>query len=82
MSFGGQRRLVSLGFGPIAAGLFVYEAERTGGYAPPLVVDVRADLVAGLRGSGGTFVVNIAHADRIEAVTDRPGGGRRFHRRR
>ena len=68
MAFGGSRRFVGLGFGPIQAGLFVYEAQRTGAYAPPLVVDVRADLVAGLRAGGGRFVVNIAHADRVEAA--------------
>lgn len=64
MVFGGTRRFVGLGFGPIQAGLFVYEAFRIGAYASPLVVDVRADLVAGLRADGGHFCVNIARADR------------------
>ncbi len=68
MTFSGERRFVGLGFGPIQAGLFVYEAARTGNYAPPLVVDVRADLVAGLRAGGGRFTLNVAHADRTEAV--------------
>ncbi len=68
MAFSGSRRLVGLGFGAIQSGLFVYEAHRTGDYAPPLVVDVRADLVAGLRADGGHFRVNIARADRIEAT--------------
>jgi mannitol-1-phosphate 5-dehydrogenase len=66
MAFEGQRRLVGLGFGAIQSGLFVYEAQRTGAYAAPLVVDIRADLVAGLRADGGTFRVNIARADRID----------------
>jgi mannitol-1-phosphate 5-dehydrogenase len=66
--FGGSRRLVGLGFGPIQAGLFVYEAQRTGAYAPPLIVDVRADLVAALREAGGHVAVNIAHHDHIERV--------------
>ncbi|HZW01681.1 MAG TPA: hypothetical protein VFF55_08960 [Candidatus Deferrimicrobium sp.] len=72
MTFSGPRRFVGLGFGPIQAGLFVYEAQRTGAYAPPLVVDVRADLVAGLRAGAGRFVVNIAHADGIEVAAIGP----------
>jgi mannitol-1-phosphate/altronate dehydrogenase len=66
MPFGGSRRLVGLGFGPIQAGLFVYEAQRTGAYAPPFIVDVSADLVAALRAAGGHVDLNIAHHDRIE----------------
>jgi mannitol-1-phosphate/altronate dehydrogenase len=66
MPFGGSRQLVGLGFGPIQAGLFAYEAQRTGAYAPPLIVDVRADLVAAIRDAGGHVRVNIAHADRVE----------------
>jgi mannitol-1-phosphate/altronate dehydrogenase len=61
-------RLVGLGFGAIQAGLFVYEAQRTGAYAPPLVIDVRADLVAGIRAAGGRCRVNIARADRIDVA--------------
>ncbi len=66
MAFSGTRRLVGLGFGAIQSGLFVYEASRTRGYAPPLVVDVRADLVAGLRADDGWFRVNIARSDRVD----------------
>jgi mannitol-1-phosphate 5-dehydrogenase len=72
MTFAGSRRFVGLGFGPIQAGLFIHEAQRTGSYAPPLVVDVRPDLVAGLRAAEGRFVVNVAHADRIEAAAVGP----------
>ena len=68
MAFVGSRRLVGLGFGAIQSGLFVYEAHRTGEYAPPLVVDVRADLVAGLRADAGHYRVNIARADRIDVA--------------
>ncbi len=68
MTFSGARRLVGLGFGAIQSGLFVYEAHRTGDYAPPLVIDVRADLVAGLRADGGHFRVNIARADRVDVA--------------
>ena len=69
MAFTGERHFVGLGFGAIQSGLFVYEAERTGSYAPPLVVDVRADLVAGLRADAGRFRVNIAQADRVDVAT-------------
>lgn len=68
MTFSGSRRLVGLGFGAIQAGLFVYEADRAGDYAPPLVIDVRADLVAGLRAEGGHFRINIARSDRVDVV--------------
>ncbi len=68
MTFSGSRRLVGLGFGAIQAGLFVYEAYRTDDYSPPLVIDVRADLVAGLRADGGHFRINIARSDRVDVV--------------
>lgn len=68
MGFNGTRRLVGLGFGAIQSGLFAYEAYRTGDYAPPLVVDVRADLVAGLRADEGHFRLNIARADRVDVA--------------
>ena len=68
MAFDGTRKLVGLGFGAIQSGLFAYEAQRTGAYGTPLVVDVRADLVAGLRADGGTFRVNIARPDRIDVA--------------
>ncbi|MGD8486468.1 MAG: hypothetical protein PVG27_10440 [Chloroflexota bacterium] len=68
MTFSGSRRLVGLGFGAIQSGLFVYEAFRTNDYAPPLVVDVRPDLVAGLRADRGHFRVNIARRDRVDVA--------------
>jgi mannitol-1-phosphate 5-dehydrogenase len=68
MAFQGTRKLVVLGFGAIGSGLFAYEAQRTGGYAVPLMVDVRADLVAGLRAAGGRFRVNIARDDGVDVA--------------
>jgi mannitol-1-phosphate 5-dehydrogenase len=68
VAFDGARTLVGLGFGAIQSGLFVYEADRSEAYAPPLVIDVRADLVAGLRADEGRFRVNIARADRVDVV--------------
>ena len=67
MSFRGDRRLVVFGFGPIGAGLFVYEADRAGLYAPPVVVDVQPSLVEGLRHNGGRFSLNVAQTDGIAA---------------
>jgi mannitol-1-phosphate/altronate dehydrogenase len=60
--FDGDQRLVVIGFGPIGAGLFVYEAFRTGAYAAPVVVDVQAPLVDALRRNDGRFALNVAEA--------------------
>jgi mannitol-1-phosphate 5-dehydrogenase len=68
MAFDGTRRLVGLGFGAIQAGLFVYEAQLSGDYAAPLLVEVRSDLVAALRAAGGRFSVNIARMDGIDTA--------------
>ncbi len=72
MTFEGSRRLVVLGFGAIGAGLFVYEAYGTGDYAPPVVVDVRAELVNGLLADDGRFALNIARPDRVDVATIGP----------
>lgn len=68
MAFDGGRRLVILGFGAIGACLFAYEAQRCGAYGPPMVVDVSADLVTGIRADDGYVRVNIARADGIETA--------------
>lgn len=68
MSFIGPRRFVGFGFGAIQAGLFLHEAHRSGRYAPPLVVEVRRDLVESLRASSGNYQLNIARRDRIDTV--------------
>jgi len=65
--FGGDRRLVVFGFGPIGAGLFVYEAFRTGDYAPPIVVDVQTPLVDALRRNGGQYALNVAQSAGIDS---------------
>lgn len=72
MSFTGRRRYVGFGFGPIQAGLFLYEAHKSGAFAEPLVVDVRADLVTAVRDNGGHFALNIARANRVDTVTVGP----------
>jgi mannitol-1-phosphate 5-dehydrogenase len=68
MAFTGTRRFAGFGFGAIQAGLFLYEAYQCGQYSPPLVVDVRADLVESLRSSAGHYCLNIARRDRIDSV--------------
>jgi mannitol-1-phosphate 5-dehydrogenase len=72
VGFSGSRRFTGLGFGAIQAGLFVYEAFRTEEYAPPLVVDVRAELVAGVRADSGHYRVNIARAQGVDVATVGP----------
>ena len=57
---------VGFGFGAIQAGLFLYEANRTGAFARLVVAEVLPARVAALRAAGGIFHVNIAHDDRIE----------------
>jgi mannitol-1-phosphate 5-dehydrogenase len=62
----GHRTFVGFGFGPIQAGLFLYEAFRSGNFGRMVVAEVAPDIVNALRGAGGRFSVNIAHSDRIE----------------
>ena len=73
MTFNGSRRFVGLGFGAIQAGLFVYEASRTGDYAPPLVVDVRADLYS-MGADGSTAAPFTAARARDDIVRANEGG--------
>jgi mannitol-1-phosphate 5-dehydrogenase len=68
MAFTGTTRFAGFGFGAIQAGLFLYEAYQCGQYSPPLVVDVRADLVESLRSNAGHYRLNIARRDRIDTV--------------
>ena len=60
------RVYVGLGFGAIQAGLFLYEAHRSGAFGRLVAAEVVPEVVAAARGAGGRFTVNIAHADRIE----------------
>jgi len=62
----GRRTFVGFGFGPIQAGLFLYEAFRSGAFGRLVVAEVMPDIVAAAREAGGRFSVNIAHSDRIE----------------
>lgn len=56
------------GFGPIQAGLFLYEACLSGAFDRLVVAEIDAGVVAALRAAGGTYAVNVAHADGLETV--------------
>jgi mannitol-1-phosphate 5-dehydrogenase len=64
----GHRTFVGFGFGAIQAGLFLYEAFRSGGFARLVVGEVAPDSVEALRRNAGCYAVNVAHADRVEAT--------------
>ncbi len=68
MALTGKHTYVGYGFGAIQAGLFLYEAERSGNFGRLVVVDVVPEIVAGIRKAGGFYSLNIAHSDRIETV--------------
>jgi hypothetical protein len=64
----GKRTFVGFGFGAIQAGLFLFEAFRSGNFGRLVVAEVLPDLVQAIRRAGGFYSVNVAHPDRIEAV--------------
>jgi len=68
MTLDGSLTFVGFGFGPIQAGLFLYEAFRSGNFRRLVVGEVMPDVVRSVREEGGFFRLNIAHADRIESV--------------
>ena len=68
MSLSGSRTYVGFGFGAIQAGLFLYEAFRSGNFRRLVVAEVMPDVVDELRGADGFYSINIAHPDRIETV--------------
>ncbi len=62
-----KRTFVGLGFGAIQAGLFLYEAERSGNFGRLVVGEVVPSVVDEVTKAGGRYSVNIAGADRVEA---------------
>ena len=62
-----DRTFVGFGFGAIQAGLFLYEARRSGHFGRLVVAEIVPDLVAALRQAGGSYHLNIATARGIEA---------------
>ncbi len=68
MPLTGHRTFVGFGFGAIQAGLFLYEAYRSGGFARLVVAEVVPDSVERLRRNYDEYSLNIAHADRVETT--------------
>lgn len=66
-----MKRFVGFGFGPIQAGLFAYEALRSGRFDTVTIAEVDAALVRAIRESDGFYHLNVAHKDGI--VTERLG---------
>lgn len=56
------RTFVGFGFGAIQAGLFLYEAARSGNFERLVVAEVAPETVAAVRGSNGRYILNIATA--------------------
>ncbi len=63
----GNRTFVGFGFGPIQAGLFLYEAFRSGNFRRLIVAEVMPAAVKALRQSRGWYTVNVAYHDRVDA---------------
>jgi mannitol-1-phosphate 5-dehydrogenase len=59
---------VVFGFGPIGAGLFLHEAVRSRAFSRLVAAEVLQNVVDSVREAGGTFRINVAHADRVQAV--------------
>jgi mannitol-1-phosphate 5-dehydrogenase len=60
------RTFVGFGFGPIQAGLFLYEAFRSGNFNRLVAAEVLPEVVAAVRRAGGSYRVNIATRTGIE----------------
>ena len=59
---------VGFGFGPIQAGLFAKEAFESGNFRRIVVAEIDQRLVDAVRANHGTYYVNVARSDRVEAV--------------
>ncbi len=68
MSLKGMRTFVGFGLGAIQSGLFLNEAIASGNFGRLVVAEVVPDTVNSVRANGGYLTVNVAYADRIEAV--------------
>lgn len=66
MALTGNRTYVGFGLGPIQAGLFLFEAFRSGGFRRLVVAEVLPHVVSAVRQAGGRFRVNIAHSHHVE----------------
>ena len=66
------RTYVGFGFGAIQAGLFLYEAARSGAFRRLVAAEVLPEIVAAVRHAGGSYTVNIAHPNRVEQAVVGP----------
>lgn len=66
MGMSGTRVYVGFGLGAIQAGLFLWEAHRSGAFGRMVVAEVLPEVVEQVRAAGGYYNVNVAHRDRIE----------------
>ena len=66
------RTYVGYGFGAIQAGLFLYEAFRSGAFRRLSAVEVVSESAAHVRRNDGFYGLNIAHSDRVETVSVGP----------
>ena len=62
------RNYVGFGFGAIHAGLFLYEAHRSGNFRHITVAEVVPQVVEEIRQANGMYALNIALSDRVESV--------------
>ena len=67
-----DRTFVGFGFGPIQAGLFLYEAFHSGNFRRLVVAEVMPDVVEAVRRHGSRYSVNVAHFDGVRASTIGP----------
>src|SRR5262245_16492209 len=61
-----KRIFVGFGLGPIQAGLFLSEAQRSGAFDRLVVIEINPILVKAVRENKEAIQVNIDHADRLE----------------
>lgn len=55
-----EKTFVGLGFGPIQAGLFMYEAFRSGNFKRLVTAEIMPEVIKAVRDAGGRFWVNVA----------------------
>ena len=60
-----KRTFVGFGFGAIQAGLFLYEAHKSGRFTRLVVAEVMPESVAALKRNGGGYGLNVADPDGI-----------------
>ena len=76
-----MRRFVGFGFGPIQAGLVLYEAQASRAFDDYVIAEVDGRLVDAVRSAGGAVTVNVAAADGIHQHPARHAPRRRAEQR-